>query len=72
MNYTQGKKASTFIVKPMNSSQGKGIFLTRKIKEIPRQGCHVVQIYKNSPYLIDRKKFDFRIYVLITQVTPEI
>ena len=72
MSYVQAKKNNTFIVKPMNSSQGKGIFLTRRIKEIPRQGCHVVQRYLNNPYLIDRKKFDFRIYVLVTQVAPEI
>ena len=33
------KKPMTFIVKPMNSSQGKGIFITRKIKDIPRDSC---------------------------------
>lgn len=34
------KKPMTFIVKPTNSCQGKGIFLTRRIKDIPRdQGC---------------------------------
>ena len=32
----------------------------------------MVQAYKNNPYLIDKKKFDFRVYVLITQVTPEL
>lgn len=44
MNFMQEKKKPmTFIVKPMNSCQGKGIFLTRKIKDIPRDCCHVVQ-----------------------------
>ena len=42
INYCQTKKSSMFIAKPMNSSQGKGIFLTRKLKDIPRDSCHVV------------------------------
>lgn len=37
MNFVQDKKKPvTFIVKPVNSCQGKGIFITRKIREIPR------------------------------------
>lgn len=44
MNFVQEKKKPvTFIVKPVNSSQGKGIFMTRKIKEIPRDVPSVVQ-----------------------------
>ena len=40
MNFVQEKKTPiTLIVKPINSSQGKGIFITRKIKEIPREVC---------------------------------
>ena len=72
VNFLEGKKNMTFIVKPINSSQGKGIFLTKKVKDIPRDSCHVVQQYKSFPYLIDKKKFDFRLYILVTQVTPEL
>lgn len=43
MNFIQEKKKPvTLIVKPVNSSQGKGIFITRKLKEIPRDIPHVV------------------------------
>ena len=73
MNYLQEKKKPvTMIVKPMNSCQGKGIFLTRKIKDIPRDACNVVQQYLANPYLLNGKKFDLRIYVLVTSVTPEL
>ena len=72
MNYiAEKKKSMMLIVKPCGLSQGKGIFLTRKLKDIPRDQCHVVQQYKSMPYLINGKKFDFRIYVLVTQVVPE-
>jgi len=67
MNFMQEKKKPmTLIVKPTNSSQGKGIFLTRKIKDIPRDSCHVVQQYKAFPYLLEGKKFDLRLYCLVT------
>ena len=66
-NYMQEKKKPmTFIVKPTNSCQGKGIFLTKRIKDIPRDQVHLVQQYKSFPYLINKRKFDFRLYVLVT------
>ena len=62
------KKPRTFIVKPEASCQGRGIFLTRKLDDVPEK-C-VVQRYIHQPYLIDNLKFDLRIYVLVTSCDP--
>ncbi len=59
-----------FIVKPECMSQGKGIFITRKIDQIDPSEHLVVQKYLRTPYLIDGYKFDLRIYVLVTNVQP--
>jgi tubulin polyglutamylase TTLL6/13 len=45
-------KIRTYIVKPEALSQGKGIFLTRRIEDLePGEHC-VVQRYMHKPYLI--------------------
>jgi tubulin polyglutamylase TTLL6/13 len=62
------KRAKTFICKPEALSQGKGIFLTRSLEEIPEK-C-VVQRYLHRPFLLDGLKFDLRVYVLITSSDP--
>lgn len=62
------KRAKTFICKPEALSQGKGIFLTRNIEEIPEK-C-VVQRYLHRPFLIEGLKFDLRVYVLVTSCDP--
>lgn len=56
------------ICKPPNSSQGKGIFLTKWLNEIP-QNC-IVQKYLEDPFLIEGYKFDLRLYVLVTGIDP--
>lgn len=62
------KRAKTFIVKPEASCQGRGIFLTRHIEEIPER-C-VVQRYVHKPMLLDGLKFDLRLYVLVSGCDP--
>ncbi|KHN86328.1 putative tubulin polyglutamylase TTLL9, partial [Toxocara canis] len=68
-----------WIMKPVAGAQGKGIFLFRKLKDITewKKGAnssdpqpYLVQSYISRPYLVASKKFDIRIYVLVTSFRP--
>ncbi|GMR59130.1 hypothetical protein PMAYCL1PPCAC_29325 [Pristionchus mayeri] len=69
-----------WIMKPVAGAQGRGIFLFRRLKHIQEwkkkdvTGSdalpYVVQSYISRPYLIGGKKFDVRIYVLVTSFRP--
>uniref|UniRef100_H2TM05 Tubulin--tyrosine ligase-like protein 9 n=1 Tax=Takifugu rubripes TaxID=31033 RepID=H2TM05_TAKRU len=78
---------STWIMKPVRKSQGKGIFLFRKLKDIMefkkehmtrtdeekdtvQVENFVAQCYIENPYLINGRKFDLRVYVLVTSFVP--
>lgn len=66
-----GRSKYTFIVKPDGGCQGKGIFLTKTFDAIEDlKTTHVAQRYISNPLLIDGKKFDLRLYVLITSCDP--
>lgn len=65
----------TFIVKPDGGSQGDGIYLIRDPSDLKLlAGSHakqaVVQEYIQKPLLIDKLKFDIRLYVLIKSMEP--
>ncbi|XP_023663737.1 tubulin polyglutamylase TTLL11 isoform X1 [Paramormyrops kingsleyae] len=65
----------TFIVKPDGGSQGDGIYLIRDPRDLritaSPHGKHViVQEYIQKPLLIDKLKFDIRLYVLLRSLEP--
>ncbi|XP_072258846.1 tubulin polyglutamylase TTLL13 [Pyxicephalus adspersus] len=68
--YCRSKKNKTYICKPDSGCQGRGIFLSKNMKEI-KHGEHMIcQQYVSKPFLVDGYKFDLRIYVLVTSCEP--
>lgn len=58
------------IVKPSASSCGRGIrVISGNTKMSPKEEC-IVSIYVDQPLLINNKKFDMRVYVLVTSFHP--
>lgn len=61
----------TVIVKPDAGSQGKGIFLSAGPPSRHHLGRKAVaQQYIDNPLLLDGRKFDIRLYVLVSHVDP--
>uniref|UniRef100_A0A3P9J8K5 Polyglutamylase complex subunit TTLL1 n=1 Tax=Oryzias latipes TaxID=8090 RepID=A0A3P9J8K5_ORYLA len=74
--------SSTWIMKPCGKAQGKGIFLINKLSQIKKwsrdsrtstfvaassgKEAYVISLYIDNPLLIGGKKFDLRLYVLVT------
>ncbi|XP_055263599.1 tubulin polyglutamylase TTLL6 isoform X3 [Moschus berezovskii] len=69
-NYSRSRKNKTYICKPDSGCQGKGIFITRTVKEIKPGEDMICQLYISKPFIIDGFKFDLRIYVLMTSCDP--
>jgi tubulin polyglutamylase TTLL5 len=59
-----------WIVKPANSSQGRGIFILDNINNLRTCDSCVVSRFIHNPLLINDLKFDLRIYVLVTCFSP--
>jgi len=84
------RSGGVWIMKPIGSAQGRGIFLFSRLSEIsewrtdpyrhlnkddkdpPRAEpeAYIVQRYIENPYLVGGKKFDMRLYVLVTSFSP--
>lgn len=63
-----------FIMKPNAGCQGRGIFITRDpLDAVEDPESYIVQEYITRPLLISGKKFDLRVYALLTSIrTPSI
>ncbi|KAJ0177247.1 hypothetical protein K1T71_007256 [Dendrolimus kikuchii] len=76
---------ATWILKPCGKSQGAGIFLINKLSKLKKwsreskkylqhhltsKDTYVISRYIDNPLLIGGKKFDLRIYVLVTSFRP--
>jgi tubulin polyglutamylase TTLL1 len=71
-----------WIMKPTGRSQGKGIFIINKLAQIKKwsstskwaqqsvKESYVISRYLNDPLLVGGKKFDLRIYILVTSYRP--
>ena len=59
-----------WIIKPVASSQGRGIYIVDNLNEVPMDEVVVISRYIDNPYLINGLKFDMRVYVLITSFEP--
>jgi hypothetical protein len=60
----------TWIVKPRSGCCGNGIHLIQNSSDVANQSeVAIVQRYV-SPFLLDERKFDFRFYVLISNLFP--
>jgi len=77
--------SSPWIMKPAGRSQGAGIFLINRLSQIKKwsrdgksatlnhygsKDTYVISRYVENPLLIGGKKFDLRLYVLVTSYRP--
>ncbi|XP_047350941.1 probable tubulin polyglutamylase TTLL2 isoform X2 [Vespa velutina] len=64
------KDDRVWICKPVSQSQGRGIFLFRKLSDLSYNNSAVVQRYIENPLLIGGYKFDLRLYVCVPSYRP--
>ena len=76
------RTGGTWIMKPAGKARGIGIFLINKLSQLKKwsvklapgapgyPGLYVISRYIDNPLLIGGKKFDLRLYILVTCYKP--
>ncbi|PSN31902.1 hypothetical protein C0J52_21196 [Blattella germanica] len=59
-----------WIVKPVASSRGRGIYIVNSPDQVPLEETLVVAKYIDNPLLVDGHKCDLRLYVAVTSYDP--
>lgn len=77
--------SATWIAKPTGKAQGRGIFLVSRLQQlkkwsntqkasfsqpVPFRDPYIISRYIDDPLLVGGKKFDLRLYVLVTTYRP--
>lgn len=66
----QDPKRNAWIVKPANSSRGRGIYIIEDVNDLNIDELSVISRYIANPLLINGHKFDLRVYVVVTSYEP--
>jgi hypothetical protein len=64
------ERRGLWIMKTVGMSRGRGISLVQDIADVTYSAPVVLQQYIERPLIIDGRKFDLRLYVLVTQFNP--
>jgi tubulin polyglutamylase TTLL1 len=75
------RRPYTWIMKPTSKARGIGIFIVNKLSQIKKwannkwanssaRDNYVISRYINNPLLVGGKKFDLRLYALVTSYRP--
>ena len=57
-----------WLIKPVASSRSRGIRLLTDIESLPKKNKYIATHYVYNPHLINGKKYDLRIYLLVTGI----